>query len=600
LVADQLAAVLRDRDLLLLLDNLEQALGAAHDIDELLAGCPGVEILATSRTVLDLRAEREYPVPPLALPAETGSTSLDELASSPSVALFVERARAVRYDFALTEGNASAVAEICRRLEGLPLAIELAAARIRVLDPETLLSRLATSLDALGTGTVDMPERQRTLRATVEWSVGLLDDAERALVEAAAVFVDGWTIEAAAEVAGLGEDETLDLTEALARHSLIEIDITDRGPRPRMLDTIRAFLLERLAARPDVGEIQRRHAESYRSLAERADLPLRGVGPDGDWLTRLEVEAGNLAAAVRWYLEHEHGPLPHMFRALILFWELRDRIGEARPWVEQLSPTADSFAPEARAELLWIELVTANEVGDNRAAQAAARRLSPLLAEIDDPQLEAVSRLTIGWALPIGGDYDGALRKALDSLESLRGLDEPWWTLVAGLSVGGLEIATDRYEEARGHLRDARELADHLGYGWPAAWSRTQLATVALVDGRTDEARTLLDQALALSLAAHSVRNVSLVLAGFAQLALAARDAERAALLTGAAAGLHRRLGLRPWPMLRRREEALVSEIREALGADRFEEVFAAGSQLNQQDAVAAVGGTHSAGAAAS
>ena len=146
------------------------------DIDELLARCPGTEILATSRTVLRIRAEREYPVPPLALPPEPGAIPFWELASSPPVALFVERARAVRHDFALTERNAAAVVEICRRLEGLPLAIELAAARIRLLEPDALLSRLATSLDALGTGTADMPERHRTLRATVEWSVGLLND----------------------------------------------------------------------------------------------------------------------------------------------------------------------------------------------------------------------------------------------------------------------------------------------------------------------------------------------------------------------------------------------------------------------------------------
>ncbi len=587
---------LGDSPWLLILDNLEQARGAARDVDELLARCPEVEILATSRTVLELRAEREYPVHPLAAPP--GATSLDELAASPSVALFVERARAVRYDFALTERNAAAVAEICRRLEGLPLAIELAAARIRVLDPEALRGRLATSLDALGTGAVDLPERQRTLRATVQWSVGLLDDAERTLLETAAVFVDGWTIEAAAAVAELGEDETLDLTEALARHSLIEIDVSDRGPRLRMLDTIRAFLLERLAARPDAGDIHRRHAEHYRSLAERADLPLRRVGEQDEWLERLETEAGNIAAAVRWYLAHDPAAAPHLIRALVLFWELTDRFREARSWVAQLTPTAESFPPHARAELFSLELFATNELGDYAAAQAAAARLSPLLAEIDDPQLEAVARLGIAWTLPGSGDYDGALRGALNALESLRDQDEPWWTLVAGLTAGGLEIATGRYEDAQGHFRDARERADRCGYRWPAAWSRTELATLALVDDRPDEARALLDEALELSLVTRSVRNVSLILSGFAELALASGDAERAARLAGAAEGLRRRLGLRSWPMLRRREDDLARALREALGANHFQQSFAAGSRLSQRDAVAAIRGTHGAGAA--
>ena len=245
---------------LLILDNLEQVVDAALDLDALLARCRGVVILATSRTVLGLRAEREYPVPPLPLPADPATVPMETLAVSPAVALFVDRARAVRPGFALTAGNAAAVAEICRRLEGLPLAIELAAARTRLLDPEALLGRLARSLDALGTGAVDLPERQRTLRATVEWSVGLLEDAERSLLEVAAVFVDGWTMDAAAQVADLDEDRTLDLTEGLARHSLIYLDPAGADPRPRMLETIRAFVAERLAARPDAAEVERRHA----------------------------------------------------------------------------------------------------------------------------------------------------------------------------------------------------------------------------------------------------------------------------------------------------------------------------------------------------
>jgi predicted ATPase len=216
---EALAELLAEDQWLLVLDNLEHVIEVASDIGELLTRCPGVRVLATSRTVLGLRAEREYPVPPLPLPADPRGLPLAEVASWPAVAMFVDRARAVQYDFALTEGNAAAVAEICRRLEGLPLAIELAAARIRLLDPTALRDQLACSLDALGTGPVDLPERQRTLRATVEWSVGLLDDAERSLLETVAAFVDGWTVAAAAQVADLDEHRALELSETLARHS---------------------------------------------------------------------------------------------------------------------------------------------------------------------------------------------------------------------------------------------------------------------------------------------------------------------------------------------------------------------------------------------
>jgi predicted ATPase len=286
---EALAETFGDGAWLLILDNLEQVVQAAPDLGELLARCPGLAIVATSRTVLGLRGEREYPVPPLPLPADPGTASVAEVAAWPAVALFVDRARAVRPGFTLTEANAAAVAEICRRLEGLPLAIELAAARTRLLDPAALLDRLAASLDALGTGAVDLPERQRTLRATVEWSAGLLTGAERSLLEIAAVFTDGWTIPAAAAVAALDEDRALELSEALAGHSLVAIDSTRLGPRSRMLETVRAFVAQRLAARPDANEIGQRHARYYRALAEQATsrcaAPPRANGWSG-WTPR--------------------------------------------------------------------------------------------------------------------------------------------------------------------------------------------------------------------------------------------------------------------------------------------------------------------------
>ena len=431
---EALAETFGDGAWLLILDNLEQVVAAAPDLAELLARCPQVAIVATSRTVLGLRAEREYPVPPLPLPADPAAVPLQDLESWPAVALFVDRARAVRPGFALTEGNAAAVAEICRRLEGLPLAIELAAARTRLLDPPALLDRLAASLDALGTGAVDLPERQRTLRATVEWSVGLLEDAERSLLEVAAVFTGGWTVQAAAAVAGVEEDRALELSEALARHSLIYLDSTHLGPRTRMLETVRAFMAERLAARPDAAEIGRRHAGYYRVLVERADRPLRRAGRD-EWLQRLDAEAGNLAAAVRWYLAHDRGPLPHLFRILWLFWAQLDLAREARSWVEQLL-AAGTLDPQAGAELAVVAAVLAVNTGDDAAALAGRQRLAPLLAGISDPFLHAASQLAMAWSLPITGDFDGALREVTVALEELRGQDEPVYTAIAAFTAG--------------------------------------------------------------------------------------------------------------------------------------------------------------------
>ena len=573
---------------LLILDNLEQVVSAAGDLGELLGRCRGVAILTTSRTVLGLAAEREYPVPPLPLPAEQATIPPAELESAPAVALFVDRARAVRPGFALTPGNASAVVEICRRLEGLPLAIELAAARTRLLDPTALLARLAASLDALGTGAVDLPERQRTLRATVECSVGLLDDDERSLLETVAVFTDGWTIGAAAQVAGLEEDRALELLDALARHNLVQPDISSDTFRCRMLETVRAFVAERLTARPDAAEVERRHADYYSALAEQADRPLRGAG-QSEWLERLQAEAGNLAAAVTWYLTHDPAPLPHLFRILYLFWLLRDRQAEARPWVEELVRDAAIFNPNARAELEWTAAAMAIEWGDDAAELAALRDLAPLLAGIEDPFLHAVSELAIAWALPITGDFEGALREVSASLEELRGQDEPFFTALAASTACAVETALGRPDDALQHLRVTRQLADNFGYTWLTASSGVQLGVLAVMQGRLEQARELLDEALEVSLAARNTRNMTLCLAAFARLALAEGDPERAALLAGAADGLHGRAGMRTWPTRRRGEAELVTDVRQALGVDRYGQVFGAGSRLSQQQAVAAI-----------
>jgi predicted ATPase len=569
---------------LLILDNLEQVPEVARDLGELLARCPGVAIVATSRTVLGLRAEREYPVPPLPVGPATGSAA--EVAAWPAVALFVDRARAVRPEFELTEGNAATVAEICRRLEGLPLAIELAAARTRLLDPATLLHRLAASLDALGTGAVDLPERQRTLRATVEWSVGLLDRPERSLLEVTSVFVDGWTLQAASQVAGLNENQALELSEALARHSLIYLDGAGSGQRSRMLETVRVFVAEQLAARPDAVEVGRRHAEHYRALAEQADRPLRGPGQN-EWLELLQADGGNLAAAVSWYLAHDSGPLPHLFRVLWLFWARSDREREARPWVEQLLPATGTLDGQANAELAWVAAVLAVDTGDDTAALAARERLAPLLPGIQDPFLHAVSQLAMAWALPISGDLDGALREVTAALSELRRQDEPVFTGIAAFAAGSLEMALDRHDDASQHLREARDLAQRYHGDWLSAGCQAELGILEILGGGLDQARTLIDQALDLSLAAGSTPFVTLCLVAHAWLALAEGDPERAALLEGAADGLRRRIGLPTWPLLRHVEADLVARVRQRLDTGHFDQAFSAGSALTQREAAA-------------
>ena len=401
---------------MLVLDNLEQVVGVAPELDQLLSGCPGLKILATSRTVLRLRAEREYPVGALTVPAFSERPPIEQLASLPAVQLFVDRAQAVRYDFALTEDNALAVVEICRRLDGLPLAIELAAARTRLLEPVALLARLENVLDALGTGPVDLPERQRTLRATVEWSVGLLDDAEQHMLATLSVFVDGWTVAAAMHVSERTEDEVLDLLDALAGHSLVNVVATDAGPRFRMLTSVRELAAERLAASADRDAVEQRHAEYFGSLVENADWPAER---QAEWAERLRTEEENLRVAIRWFVTHDLTPLPHIFRVLWLFWQMHDRMPEGRAWIDELRLRADALDDHARAEVLFTWAVTAVEVGDDDSALAAVEDIERLEGRIDDPYLECALQLAIAWTLPIVDDFDGALAGRVDGTRGI-------------------------------------------------------------------------------------------------------------------------------------------------------------------------------------
>ena len=402
---------------LLVLDNLEQVTGAATELDQLLAVCSDVTILATSRTLLRLSGERDYPVEPLSVPAFAERPPLDEVAALPAVRLFVDRARAVRHDFTLDDTNAAAVAEICRRLDGLPLAIELAAARTRVLPPTALLDRLEHVLDALGTGPRDLPERQRTLRATVEWSFGLLDDQERELAEALSVFADGWTLDAATRVGGRTEDETLDLLDALAGHSLVSVVANDIEPRFRMLVTVRELAAERLAAGGAGADVAQRHAEYFAELVADASWPAeRQV----EWADRLGVEEENLRVAIRWFFTHDITPLPHMFRVLWLFWQMRDRMTEGRAWMDELRLRADSLDDHSRAEVLFTYAVTSVEVGDDTSALAAIALIEQLPRPVDDPDLESALQLAVAWTLPIRDDFDGALTAASAALEGFR------------------------------------------------------------------------------------------------------------------------------------------------------------------------------------
>jgi predicted ATPase len=583
---DVLIEYFADKPSLLVLDNVEQVVEVAPELDRLLSSSPDLKILTTSRAVLRLRAEREYPVAPLAVPALSAAPSITEAAQLPAVQLFVDRAQAVRYQFELSEDNVAAVVEICRRLDGLPLAIELAAARIRLLDPAALLARLENVLDALGTGPIDLPERQRSLRATIEWSVSLLDDSERDLMAALSVFVDGWSVAAAAMVAELSDDRALDLLDALAGHSLVGAVATAAEPRFRMLMTVREFAAELLDADGRREQIERRHAELFRSLVEDVDWPTeRQV----DWVDRIRLDEENIRAAVRWHFDHAVTALPHLFRVLWLFWQMGDRMPEARQWLGQMRRRADELSDAEQAELLFSEAVTAVEVGDDDAALASVEAIRQWDGRIEDPTLDSALQLAVSWTMPIVDDLDGALRAATSALDGFRRTNDLLGAF-ALLTVGMLEIALGQDDRAHAHLSEVDELGSQLGNNWLESSARTRLAMLAVRAGRISEAEARLAESVrAIRESTPITLTVTFALVAYAQLMLTRGEPNRAATALGAAEGLRAQSGRRVWPVARRTESELTDAVMQQMDADAYRLAFDAGTELHMREALALI-----------
>src|SRR5215213_4336495 len=338
-LGESLKDYLGQRRLLLVLDNFEQVLEAAPDVTELLAGAPGLKVLATSRAPLGLYGEHEYAVPPLSVPDVRHLPDLKSLSQYEAVRLFIERAKSAKVDFEVTDDSAPAVAEICVRLDGLPLAIELAAARIKMLPPKAMLQRLSSRLKLLTGGARDLPERQRTLRATIEWSYALLDEGEQVLFGRLAVFSGGRTLEAIEAICDAEGDLPVDVFEgvsSLLDKSLLRQEEGPNGqPRFVMLETVHEFAREKLAESPEADEIKRVHAEYFLILAKEAFPELRG--PDQlEWLERLEAEHDNMRAALSWASVRKEAEVAlRLGGALSWFWSVRGYQSEGRRWLEE-------------------------------------------------------------------------------------------------------------------------------------------------------------------------------------------------------------------------------------------------------------------------
>lgn len=501
-LSEDLIARLRGDQLLLVLDNFEHLLEANLLVSRLLRACPGLNVLATSRRRLGLSGEHEVPVSPLAAPDPHQSLTVEQLADFPAIQLFVARAQAAAPTFALTEANGQIVAEICRQLDGLPLAIELAAPRTRVLSPAGLLSRLTNRLQLLTDGPRDLPERLQTMRQAIGWSYDLLDPDARALLRGLAVFVGGFRLEAAESVREQGH-ATLDLVTALADESLLQsMPESDGERRFGMLETVREFALEQLRDCGEEAAARLRHAEYCLSLVEHHDS---AQSMPNALLDRLQAEHDNLRAALVWTIAREPGMALRLVSGLWRFWAQKGFWSEGRDWLRQALDAAPDASPAMRADAYSGAGRIAADQGDFAQANLALEESLALAVQIGDEQRIARAMQWLGSVASNQSDFDRAWELFEGALARLQTLDDQ---AAIGRCLNDLGLVADRrgdhqraiayYEEALSHTRSAGDqtfaalLLGNLASAYIGAddWARGE----ALTEEALDQSRILGDR----------------------------------------------------------------------------------------------------------
>jgi len=489
---------------LLLLDNFEHILAASTVVVELMEACRSLKVLVTSRAALRVYGEHEFPVPPLALPRRGEMQSLETLAANPSVKLFAQRAVAVNPDFQLTTESAQCIADICSRLDGLPLAIELAAARVKMLPLHGILARLESRLQLLTAGPRDLPERQQTLRNTIDWSYGLLNEAEQKLLSRLSVFWGGWTLEGAEAVCNTKEDlriDIFDLMSSLVDKSLVQSLVRTRGPgaeepRFRMLETIREYSIERLQQSGEEAKVKRAHAAYCLVLAEEGNPELSE--PDrAAWLTRCDVEHDDFRAALNFLFQNHEMEWAFRFcTALFRFWDMREHSAEGRARLEQLVDLAGEGYPRERAKACLFLGAFATAHGDFAAGIRFAELSRSLFERLDDPWGIALSWNASAIVARDSGDYDASKRKFEKSLTFWRTINDRVSTARCLHNLGNVSKISGDYARARMALTEAMQIFQELGDDSGAAWALNQHGDVAREQGDLSGAQALYERAL--------------------------------------------------------------------------------------------------------
>jgi predicted ATPase len=618
---------LSDSNSLLVLDNFEQVSGASPFVVKLLEACPKTKVLVTSRVSLRIRGEIELPTPPLLIPEPGTSLTPRDPGEQGAVELFCERARAVKPDFSLTAENAGIITEICRRLDGLPLAIELAAPRVRLLSAEALLNRLERRLPLLSGGPHDLPDRQKTMRNTIAWSYDLLNETEAALFRAMAVFVGGCTMPAVREVfvaRSADELELLDTMQELAAKNLIYVRQGQDGePRISMFETIREYAGEKISESGEEEEIRKLHAQYFSQLAETAE-PFLTSGDRDPWMSRLEAELDNIRAVLRRSLEGSVDPLFGVRTAGTLgwFWHLRGHLSEGRAWASSLAelPEASGRTRE-RAKVLFPAGGLAWSQGDYKTCDALLSESGSIFREIGDLQGLLNAQAILAGGVASLGDYDRALKLCEETMALMRKTDDQWglsfillwhgdiviaktgdtatarsmfeeslslaetkndpWIRAEALNHLGMAAGMqDDFKNAHGFFEESLRYHEATGDRWAVARGLAGYADVLTRQSMSGKAKDILKQSMRIWWEMGNRLGVVTCITGLAQVAAAEGRSVRAARLYGAAPDPVRTVGYLFFPRNPRQYDAGLAPARKALGEEAWGEEMRRGQAM--------------------
>jgi len=588
---DALLEALREWDALLVLDNCEHLVEACARLAEaLLRGCPRLRILATSREALGIGGERAWLVPALTLPDAGKPVTRAVAAESEAVRLFVERTQAVRPSLELIDANVAAMVQICRRLDGLPLAIELAAARARVLDPQQIAARLDDVFGLLTSGSRTALPHHRTLRSTIEWSHALLTGQEQILFRRLAVFAGGFTIDAAEAVAeggAISARDVLDLLSGLVDKSLVLLETEAIEARYRMLETIRQYARERLEEAGEAAELGRRHAQFFLARAEAADpfLPVHAEG----WQERLAEDVGNLRAAADWFEQDPTAVDDNLLFATALhwFWFGLGHYREARRRIETALERSGGTRTRARGRALSSLAMYFALQGERVAIGPVAEESVAILRETAGPSVDLVCALVaLGQSRLLAADLVGAAHVLAEALGVARAVRPHYWITYALYWQGCVAQASGDLAAARAAFDEGVALALKDGYNAPIAHLATMRGRLALAEG--DNAGALGSFAIGLASLKRTKNHWSTIILveDLARIAADRGDAVRATRLLGAAANLREEAGAAPLPLEREILDRLAGTVRASLGVAAFEAAFQAGQALSLSSAL--------------